>query len=342
MSADFGYINARVRGLKSRLLGPDFYAQSLGDASFQAFVGTLAQTGYGRDLEETQAQAGGLPAVDAALASSFRRTSRSLLAFSSGWPHELIALLLRRYDLANIKAVARAKHSGRPAEEAQAALLPAGELKPALLEALVQAPDIAAMGQVLGVAGHPLASAVRRAARDYAESGDLFDFELALDRAYHASVMETADELPLPPKFRAFLELEVAATNLRTALKLRGSDSSGNDLFVKGGKGAGQQRVIFDAIVASTGREGLAVLAGTRFAAVADTGSLGEADAAIRAVLDAEVRRHAAGDPLGPFVVLDYLRRLEGEMARLRLLARGKYYDVPRQRLEQELGHASA
>ncbi|MBS3934052.1 MAG: V-type ATPase subunit [Truepera sp.] len=43
---------------------------------------------------------------------------------------------------------------------------------------------------------------------------------------------------------------------------------------------------------------------------------------------------------LGIGVALDYLRRKESEVARLRLLARGKYYHVPREQLQKELGHA--
>jgi V/A-type H+-transporting ATPase subunit C len=43
--------------------------------------------------------------------------------------------------------------------------------------------------------------------------------------------------------------------------------------------------------------------------------------------------------PLHIGVVLAFLRRKEAESARLRLLARGKFYDVPRDQLERELAH---
>ncbi len=342
MSADFGYINARIRGLKSRLLGPEFYATALADGSFDSFLAGLGQTGYGTDLEEARTQASGLPAVDRALARNFYNTTRSILGFSDGWPHDLIALLLRRYDLANIKAVARAKHAGRAPEDTASALLPAGEMRPSLLDALVGAADIPALAQVLGAAKHPLTQAVRKAARAYGESGDLFTFEVTLDRAFHESIAEAASDLPLPESFRGFLDLELQATNLRTALKLRGRDVAAQEFFMAPRKSASAARSVFDSIIADTGDDGLSALADTRFSAVADTKSLGDADAAIRAVLDAEVRRLSLGDPLGPFVVLDFLRRKERELARLRLLARGTYYSVPREQLEQELSDGAA
>jgi V/A-type H+/Na+-transporting ATPase subunit C len=57
------------------------------------------------------------------------------------------------------------------------------------------------------------------------------------------------------------------------------------------------------------------------------------------AVLDGLTRRLSL-DPLGVGLVVDYLRRKERETAQLRLLARGKYYGVPREALARELGDA--
>lgn len=334
MSADLGYINARVRGLKSRLLGPEFYAQALGDSDFRAFLATLAQTPYMRDLEEAQAQSSGLTAVDVALSRNFFRTARSILGFSDGRPHDLIALLLLRYDLMNLKAIARAKHAGRGREETLEALLAAGQLKPAVLEALVAAPDLPAAAQALAVTDHPLAEAFTKAVRAYVEESDLFDLELSLDRAYYAAVHDGLERLGAPREIRSFFAREVDATNLRTALKLRGRGPATADLFIPGGREI--DRATFDALLLDAGPEALGVLAGTAFADVAATTDLSAAEAAIRRVLDRSAHR-LARDPLGPGVVLDFLRRKETEAARLRLLARGKFYSVPRAQLEREL-----
>lgn len=340
MSADFGYINARVKGLKSKLLTEDFYVQALNSSDFPAFLSALAQTPYMQDLEEAQSRYSGLPAVDQALARNFYRTTRSILNFSDGYPHRLIALLLRRYDLANLKAIARAKHAGRDSEDALAALLPAGELKPAVLEHLAAAPDLRAMVQVLTLAQHPLAPAFTVAVRKYTDDQDLYELELDLDRAFTASLRETAEKLPLPASFRNYIALEIDATNLRTALKLRGRQAEAADLFLPGGTIFKQQQ--YAAIIADQEPETLSVLAGTPFAAVAGADSLSAADNLIRAVLDETARKLALSNPLGPGVVLDYLRRKERETARLRLLARGRFYNVDRQQLEKELGSGTA
>ena len=41
MSSDLGYINARVRGLKSQLLGPEFYNDALNATDFRAFTSII-------------------------------------------------------------------------------------------------------------------------------------------------------------------------------------------------------------------------------------------------------------------------------------------------------------
>src|SRR5690625_4254504 len=296
------------------------------------------------DLEEAQAQADGLEAVDRALARNFWRITRSILNFTDGWPHELVAMLLMRYDLSNLKAVVRARHAGRSAEEAKSALLPAGQLKPAILDQLAQASDVAAVAQVFSATGHPLAGDVRLAARAYQEDeeGDLFEFELTLARAYTRRLLEVAERLPLPEEFRSWLRLQADSTTLLTALKLRGRELPEADLFVDSGRGASINRQTFQGIIADEDGQGISLVSEGPFRAVAETDSLSAADAAIRRVLDERVRKLAIGDPLGPFVILDYLRRKEGEVARLRLLARGKYYSVPRERLERELGSGDA
>ena len=337
MSSDYGYINARVRGLKSKLLGPEFYASALEATDYRAFLAALSQSPYLREVEEAQARYDGLKVVDKALARDFYTTTRSILNFSDGLPHDLIALLLLRYDLYNVKAVARAKHAGRELEAVQEVFFPAGTLKPAVLDTVAGATDMAAAAQALLATPTPLKGAFSRAASAYQSDQDLYALELALDRAYYRIIFDTLDRVNAPRDFARYMRREVDATNLRTALKLRGRDTARDDLFIPGGKEVG--RAVFDTVAGDTSAGALQVLNGTGFAPVADTSTLSEAEEAIRGVVNQSAKRLAA-DPLGIGVVANYLRLKEEEAARLRLLARGKFYGVPRDTLSRELGYA--
>ncbi|MBX3143590.1 MAG: V-type ATPase subunit [Trueperaceae bacterium] len=340
MSSDYGYINARVRGMKSKLLDPGFYSSALDGSDFRAFMASLSQSPYMRELEEAQGREqgreAGLSAVDRAVARNVYHTARSLLTFSDGVPRELIGLLLLRHDLANAKTIARGKHAQRAAEDIVGSLFPAGEFKPSLLEQAAAAPDMVAAAQLLALTRNPIGSAFLRAARRYQSDNDLFAVELALDQAYYKAVAKGLKEAGAPAQLQRHFQREIDATNLRTALKLRGGGVKA-DLFVPGGRDV--QRATFDAIMADADSGALQALSNGPFAAVAQAAGLPEAETIIRSVLDVSAKRLSA-DPLDIGVVVDFLRRKEEEAARIRLLARGKFYGVPRAQLEKELAHA--
>jgi V/A-type H+/Na+-transporting ATPase subunit C len=336
MSSDFGYINARIHGLKAKLLGTEFYNEALATSDFRSFMSTLGQSVYGREVEEAQSRHEGLKALDSALARNFYQTARSISTFSDGSAGELVGLLLLRYDLANIKAIARAKHAGRGAEDIQASLFPAGELKPAVLENVAAASDMAAVAQALLATPTPLRGAFARAAAQYQSNGNLYELELELDRAYFKLLSSAKRKAPLA--FMQYVKREIDATNLRTALSLRASGGvSRDELFIPGGLDI--TRSIFDSLIADRSSNALQTLSGTHFSSLIETSSLAQAEEKIREVLSHSARR-AASDPLDIGMVANYLRLKEAETAKLRLLGRGKFYNVPRQRLEQELGNA--
>ena len=336
MSSDYGYINARVRGMKSKLLGSSFMQAALDGTDYRAFVATLSQSPYMRELEEAQARHEGLAIVDSAVARNFYNTSRSMLNFADGKPRELIGMLLLRYDLGNVKTIARGKHAGKEADEIRSSLFPAGELKPVVLEEAAAAADMASAAQLLAFTHNEIGGAFLKAARRYQNDNDLYALELALDKAYFKAVLKRAEHAGAPAELKRHLQREIDATNLRTALKLRGRGVD-HDLFVPGGKEISQ--ATFDAIMLDTEGSALLALADTSFAAVANTSDLSSAEAAIRDVLDRSAKRLAA-DPLDIGVVVDFLRRKEAEAAMVRLLARGKFYGVPRATLEKELADA--
>jgi V/A-type H+/Na+-transporting ATPase subunit C len=338
MSSDYGYINARVRGMKSKLLAPEFYNEALDASDFRAFMSTLGQSTYGREIEEAQSRYEGLKVLDNALARNFYQTARSIANFSDGQAGQLVAMLLLRYDLGNIKTIARAKHAGRSVDDIQASLFPAGELKPAVLDNVAAATDMAAVAQSLLATPTPLRGAFARAAANYQSDKDLYKLELDLDRAYYSILLDGVKDANADSDFLRYIKREIDATNLRTALKLRSSGSGGSDeLFISGGKEI--TRAIFDGITNDRSGGNIQGLASTSFAAVGETSSLSQAEDAIRSVLAGNARRLSA-DPLDIGVVANFLRMKETETAKLRLLGRGKFYNVPRQRLEQELGNA--
>lgn len=341
MSRDYGYINARIRGLRSRLLKPEAYNEMLNSNDFDAFISQLSQTSYISDIEEAQSRFSGIKIVDNAVSKNFYKITRSILNFADGEPRQLISNLLLKYDLDNIKVIARAKHAKRSSEDAISKLLPAGELKPVLLETVASAADMQAAAQALSMSKSPLKAAFRKAAAKYANDSNLLALEVAIDKAYYEIIADSAKSPSTPKNYSKFIRREIDANNLRTALSLRyGSKPEGTELgslFIKGGKEV--NRELFVNIANSESQAAFQALANGSFGELAETTTLTEAELAIRNVLEKNARA-LASDSVNIGLAVNYLRQKETESAKLRLLARGKFYGVDRKSLEMELGHA--
>ncbi len=352
MASNYGYLNARVRGLRVKLLDEGFAQGAIDTGSFDAFVTALAQTTYAPDLEEARARSDGLPMVDAAIASNVTRTTRALLDFAEGTPRTLLGVLLMRFDVANLKTVARTFHARRSevADEADedarsvdedarsvaAATLPAGELDAIVLRRMIGAADLPNAAQVLLLKGHPLAPDFRRAVQEYTASGDLLELEIAIDLAYHRVVRETVERESVPAAFERYLEVEVDATNLRTALKLRGLSLEPARFFIEGGRVV--TRPLFVEIASAAPGAALPPLR-RPFDTLAEAANTVGIEAGVRSVLE-RFARTLTKDPLDIGLVTHYLHAKEREAALLRLVARGTYYGVPADRLRREIGHA--
>jgi V/A-type H+/Na+-transporting ATPase subunit C len=345
VSANYGYLNARVRGLRAKLLDEGFALGAIESGSFDAFVTSLSQTTYGPDLEEARARLDGLPMVDAAIAANVSRTTRSLLAMADGDAHTLLSVLLLRFDAANLKSIARLFHAragatgeggGDAGATLSAAILPAGQLDAATLERMALAADLPNASQVLLLRGHPLARAFRRAVTAYAASGDLLELELAIDLGYHATARELVAEVDVPDAFERFVRLDADATNLRTALKLRGRGLESARFFVDGGRVI--SRDAFLEIAAAPPGAALPPLR-PPFDVVGENADLTGVETAVRGIVE-RVSRSLTHDPLDIGLATHYLFAKEREAALLRLVARGTYYGVPGDTLRRELGHA--
>lgn len=341
--ANYGYLNTRVRAMRTRLVAPGFVDQVLAGGGFEAFAAALAQTSYATDLEASRVagERVSLPAVDRAIGEHFRRTAQTLMRYADGSAERLLGLLLRRYDVANLKAVARAFHAGRAGAEHEgaadavlSATLPVGELSTATLRAMAASADLPAAAQALVVSGHALSGAFREAVAAYAKDADLFALELHLDQQHHASVLHGARKAGAPQTFLDYLALEVDATNLLTAVKLRGRDLDAEACFVPGG--ASVSRSQFLQVAAGSVGDPLPELRGP-FAGAREHAA--DLEAWLRGAIERAARALTA-DPLDIGLVTHFLRAKEREAATLRLLARGTFYGVGAETLRRELGHA--
>ena len=338
---DFPYINARVRAMHSRLLDSSRLEELLATPTLDGFLTALAQTPYGAQLQEALTRYSGLRAVDEALARNFHQATTRILSFADGRARELIEVALMRWDVANLRAVLRGKHAGRPADDIQGALMPAGALSEVALRELVQAPDVAGVVGALTAQEHPLAPALAEGLGEYRERGDLLALELRLDRLYAAyGLRRAAGRGHSASVLRRLLQAEIDATNVKTALKLQQVPSLAPAdrlrFYIPGGRLV-DARVFESLADPATAEQGLSALRLQGFPIRAPVGDL----AAFERDLDRALVRAAAalyrGDPLEIDIVVGYLAQKYNEVVNLRLIARGKVLGIPRERIRQEM-----
>ncbi|NJK43169.1 MAG: V-type ATPase subunit [Pleurocapsa sp. SU_196_0] len=183
MPDNYAYINARVRAMHADLVTQKL-EETMNAASYGEFLRLLSESNLGADLGEATAAGAGLPQLDAALSRNFFNTARKVVGMADGTSGRDIALLFARYDLLNLKAVARGKLGNRAGADIIPSLLPAGPLKPAVLEALANTAELSGVVGVAGLNASPLSGAFRKAVTQLSADNDLLAFEVALDQAY--------------------------------------------------------------------------------------------------------------------------------------------------------------
>jgi len=327
MADDYGYINARIKMMRTQLLGDRALEAALGAQSYPEFLRLLSESELSGDLAAATAQGAGLPELDQGLSKNFFENVEKVYRLADGDAKTEIGVLLQKWDLVNLKSIARGLTSGRSGEQLSASLIPGGTIPMTTLQTALQGGDLSAAATALTLTGHPLAPAFREGVSAYSASNKLIDLEIALDQAYYRYALRVSRNTAL----RRYLSQEVDVTNALTSRSLRGVGAN-PALYVEGGRN-------IDAGTFARLTEGDPSGAG-EMAPILEAAGPAEAERAARDVLDNAARNAAAGDPLGVGVAIDYLRRKEQEIAKLRLIGRGKFYNVPNEQIRQEVAQA--
>lgn len=323
MPDDYSYINTRVRIMRTKLLDGRALDSALAAGSYQEFLRVLTETDLAANLRETTGENAGLPELDRALSQNLFTTSQKVLGFADGDAKKEIQALLMKWDLVNLKTIARGITNGRGADTIIQNLIPGGTIKRTALETAAQATDLPGAAAAIAVSGHPLAAAMRAGALAYGSSSRMLDLEVALDQGYYKHALSVARNTSL----RRYLAREIDVTNALIARSSQGQPLDPN-LFVAGGSldAAGYTRL-------SGGDAG----GNAAIAAILEAPTLEDAETTARNTLDTAARSIAASDVDGVGIILDFLRRKEIEIARLRLIGRGKYYDLPVDQIRKEV-----
>jgi V/A-type H+-transporting ATPase subunit C len=349
MIMDYGYINARMRGMKSRLLSHRALDDLILKPDLESIIADLENSPYREDIIEAKGRLSGILCIEAALRQNFIKTFRKIQDFSKEEAEAMqyIAIFLHRWDVQNIKTILRGKNIHETAEEILDCLVPAGELDEVTLKELLKQPDVKAVIDLLATWEIRYAKPLTDSFPEFIKTKDLAVLECALDRYYYADALAAVKGPTYNNNLiRDLLKLEVDVVNVRTVLRMVRDhvDPADAQRYLIGGGEEFDEKALARLLSLSTIDEAVKVLAVKHYRFL-----LNVPESAIRtqkiSVIEKELERFLIKkgvgafllDPLSVASVIGYFWAKFNEITNIRIISRCKTADFPVENLKEEL-----
>jgi vacuolar-type H+-ATPase subunit C/Vma6 len=308
-------VNARARGLATRLLSPEAIAGLARARDLRELSRALA----GLEVLPEEIPDASAPALELALRRAAARELRLVWRWL-GPRADVVSVALEAEDRRSLRALVRGAAAGVHAEGRLTGLLPTPTLPERLLRELAGRSSVRDQATLLVAAGHPAGPLLLAAAAP--QEPDLFAVESAIAQSFAERALRGAR------RGGQFLLEYVGdlldAENARTALLLAraGVGDPPASAFIAGGRRLSQAH--FERAASSGDSVRAAGILGEALGGGVEAGLLlrhADAPAALEAALEEletdRLIRAARLDPLGPAPLLLYLRRLRAQSVAL-------------------------
>jgi len=219
---EYDYVNARIKGMKSRLLAPPVFETLILKPDVESIIAELENTPYKLEIERATVQYSGIKCIEVALRKDFTHAFRKILGYMKGGESETyIKILLSRWDIQNIKTILRGKNIHMTSVEIVECLVPAGQLDDTTLVELIKQPDVKAVIDLLATWGIDYAKPLTRNFKEYSEKRDLSILEYAIDRFYFENALNAVKgEKYDDTLIRDMIMAEIDVTNIKNVLRI--------------------------------------------------------------------------------------------------------------------------
>ncbi|MHA1652368.1 MAG: V-type ATPase subunit [Candidatus Thorarchaeota archaeon] len=217
---EYAFVNARIRGLKSRLLGVGDYERLMQSASYEDFIKTLMGTAYGPIISREHFV--GVPYPDELaliLSRHFAEVSHSITRTLTGRVRMFAESYMNMFLAESIKSIIRGLHVGLDREEILRFAVPASPEQEELFDRLVDTGSVDAVIDDLPYMDMRLALLTRVHA--YEKYNSTAPLEVALEEWLLGTVSKVLAEFPLKERARvlSLLEARVVLRNTLTVLR---------------------------------------------------------------------------------------------------------------------------
>lgn len=346
---DYGYINARMRGMKSRLLSHRALDDLILKPDLDSLITDLENSPYREDIIAAKGQLTGILLIEYALRQNFIKTFRKVQDFARQQEEaeQYIRIFLHRWDVQNIKTILRGRNIHATSDEIQSCLVPAGELDDATFRELLRQPDLRATIDLLATWRIRYAKPLTEAFPEFARAKDLAILECALDRFYYQDALASVKAPTYNNNLiRDLLGIEIDVVNLRTVLRMVRDHIAPEDArryLIAGGRDFDEKKLLRFLSLPDIG-DVVQTLGTTRYRFLADV-----SESAMRSrkisVIERELERFLIKKGVGAFLldplsvgsVIGYFWAKHNEITNIRIISRCKTADFPVENLREEL-----
>ena len=345
---EYDYVNARIKGMKSRLLAPPVFESLILKPDVESIIAELGNTPYKEEIEKATVQYSGIKCIEVALRKDFTNAFRKILNFMKGDTAEkYIKILLSRWDVQNIKTILRGKNIHVTSAEILECLVPAGQLDDTTLIELIKQPDVKAVIDLLATWGIDYAKPLTRNFKEYSEKRDLSILEYAIDKFYYENALDTLGEDSYDDRIILdMITTEIDVTNIKNVLKMirdKIEIEEAEGLLINGGAKLNMERLLA-MIRAGTLEGAIKVLDATPYkflselpADVFKTEKISVFEKELEKYLIKRGISRFLGDPLSIAVAVGYVWAKYNEITNIRIIARCKTADITEKEIREEL-----
>ncbi len=218
----YDYGNARLRAMRSRLLDMNDYAALVAVGSLDAFLGALHSTPFEPDLEAAMTRETGLRSVDDAIRHNLARALRAMRSFYADEAGRQVGLLVRRWDVRNLRTLLRALALLRPSKAVAPELVPAGDLTETELNELAEQPGVRSLVDLMVAWELPNRTVARRVHQQLPAveaGGEIAVLERTLFQAWGEAVADHLSDLPDELGLALMLRSEIDQSNVLAVVR---------------------------------------------------------------------------------------------------------------------------
>lgn len=337
-SSDYSYVNARVRGMNSRLLTPQQFEELMAATEIEDVTEVLENSHFSRHFQLLGPQPSAAALEDLIRRDLFEDV-QALRALVDGRPRELLDTVLLYWDMEAIRTLLRGKNSNQPPDEILSSTLPIGRLSEPLIRELTKTQDLRSLVEILYTWKFPFSRPLMKALISFEPHGRFVDLEHALEKEFFEEADRTLGAIGTSETaLRTFFDDLKDLFNIRCALRVRDSGISPDraiSYFLGKGQRAGKS--LFLLIVQQDSAQAACSIA----AANLGLEEKPKDELALERVLEHRLFQIGMsaylGDPLSFDVVLGYLWNKIAEIRNARIIIKGRLAAIRPERIEEEL-----